>query len=248
MDRPIGVFDSGIGGLSVLHKCAAELKNESFIYLADFAGMPYGEKSEDEIRLAAVKNASRLISMNCKAVVVACNTATEVGIAEIRRLYPNTVTIGLEPAVKPCARELSPDGYAVALVTPATANSDKFNSLLRSYGRVAAVGCAGLAQKIENGIFDLDRLRADVYRILGGYKNAEAVVLGCSHYAYITSMIKEFYGGKIKIYDGADGLAQNLVRKLGTLNLLSESSERTIRFYSTQKRQNKTNVRYAAVR
>lgn len=234
-DRPIGVFDSGIGGLNVLHKCASLLPNESFVYLADFAGMPYGEKSEAEIKLAAVKNASRLVEMNCKAIVVACNTATEIGIAEIRRLYPNTVTLGLEPAIKPCEKELSAGGYGVVLATPATAHSVRFGALLRAYGgKVVAIGCAGLAKKIEKNVYDLERVRTDVYGILARYKNAEAVVLGCSHYSYITRLIKDFYGGKIKIYDGADGLALNLVRRLGNGDLLSDSTERTIRFYSTK--------------
>ena len=235
MDRPIGVFDSGIGGLSVLHKCASLLPNESFVYLADFAGMPYGEKSDTEIRLAAVKNASRLVEMNCKAIVVACNTATEIGIADIRRLYPNIETLGLEPAIRPCINELK-TGYGIALTTPATARSVRFNSLLRAYGSgVIAVGCAGLAKKIEDNFFDLERIRNDVYDILGRYRDAEGVVLGCSHYSYITSMIDDFYGGKIKIYDGADGLAKNLVRRLEATNSICRSGERTVRFYSTKR-------------
>ena len=235
MDRPIGVFDSGIGGLNVLYKCASLLPRESFIYLADFAAMPYGEKSESEIKLAAVNNASRLVAMNCKAVVVACNTATEIGVAEVRRLYPNLITLGLEPAVKPCVSELN-GGYAVALVTPATAKSKRFNALLNAYGgSVVAVGCPNLAKAVEDNIFTIECVRPYLTEILGEHKNASAVVIGCSHYSYLTAMIKDFYGGKIKIYDGADGLAKNLERRLYSANLLSNSPERTIRFYSTEK-------------
>ena len=235
MDRPIGVFDSGIGGLNVLSKCASLLPRESFIYLADYASMPYGEKSEDEIKLAAVRNAERLVDMNCKAVVAACNTATALGIAEIRRLYPDIITLGLEPAVKPCVSELV-CGYAVALVTPATAKSHRFNELMDKYGgSVIAVPCAGLAKSIEDNIFDLEKIRSMVYGTLSGYRGAKAVVLGCSHYSYITDIIKDFYGGGVKIYDGVDGLALNLVNSLNSSGLNSNACERTIRFYSTKR-------------
>lgn len=220
----------------MLHKCAALLKNESFIYLADYAAMPFGEKSEDEVRRIAVKNAERLVEMNCKAIVVACNTATAVGIEEIRRLFPNIISIGLEPAVKPCVSELT-GGYAVALVTPATAKSRRFNELMSVYGdNTVAVRCPSLAKSIEDNIFSLENIRAEVYDILSGYRGAEAVVLGCSHYSYISNMIKDYYGGKVKIYDGADALALNLKRRLEWEYLISDCAERSIRFYSTKRK------------
>lgn len=235
MDRPIGVFDSGIGGLNVLHECAALLKNESFIYLADYAAMPFGEKGEDEVRRIAVNNAERLVEMNCKAIVVACNTATAIGLEDIRRLYPSVISLGLEPAIKPCAVELD-GGYAVALVTPATAKSKRFNELMNLYGdNIVAVRCSGLAKSIEENIFNLENIRADVYDILSDYRGASAVVLGCSHYSYISNMIKDYYGGRVNIYDGARALALNLKRRLDWENLISAADERTIRFYSTKK-------------
>ena len=133
MQKPIGIFDSGIGGLCVLKLCAKKLPNEKFIYLADKANMPYGEKSTDEIKAAAMSCAATLIGMGCKAIVVACNTATETAIDDIRRLFPSTVVIGLEPALKPCYYGVG-NGYAVALVTSATERSPKFKRLMSAYG------------------------------------------------------------------------------------------------------------------
>ena len=232
---PIGVFDSGIGGLCVLSLCASAMPNERFIYLADSANMPYGEKSIADIKHAACLSAERLFGMNCKAVVVACNTATETAIEDIRRLFPDRITVGLEPAIKPCRNELG-EGYAVALVTPATARSEKFNRLVSAYtDRIIPSPQVGLAATIERFIGEPDRLRPVVNRMLAPYKDAEAVVLGCSHYTYLRPLIEEFYGGNIKIYDGAIGAAMRLKSLLEKADLAAFGEVGSIRFYSTYK-------------
>ncbi len=228
------MFDSGVGGLGVLHRCEMRMPNEKFIYLADKANMPYGEKSAEEIRMCALSCAARLVALNCKAIVVACNTATEVAIEDIRRQYPALITVGLEPAVKPCFLELG-RGYAVAIVTVATKNSAKFKRLVQGCGdRIVAVGRHDLAELIENNAEHIERLRPVVEEILSPYRDAEAVILGCSHYSYIAGLIREFYGGNIKIYDGADGAAARLKFCLAVADLAAPKDEKgSVNFFLT---------------
>lgn len=235
-NNPIGVFDSGVGGLCVLRKCSAALPHEHFVYLADSANMPYGERSAADIKRAACACAETLFDMNCKAVVVACNTATETAISDIRSLYPDKIVVGLEPAVKPCRAELD-SGYAVALVTPATARSEKFGRLMRSCdGRIVPSPQPHLAATIERLIGEPSALRPIVRDILQPYKDARAVVLGCSHYTYLTALIDEFYGGNVKIYDGAGGAALRLKCLLEKADLCASGGEvGSVRFYSTYK-------------
>ncbi|MDE7464335.1 MAG: glutamate racemase [Clostridiales bacterium] len=237
--RPIGVFDSGIGGLNVLKACVKQLPHESFIYLADKANMPYGTRSRDEIRAAARTCADVLIGMNCKAVVIACNTATETAIEYIRETYNGVIFIGLEPAVKPCFRELGRNGYGVALVTEATARSAKFNRLIEGCeGRIVVAPQPRLAKLIEDGA-DEDVMRGYVDGMLAPYKDAEAVALGCSHYSNISGLISDYYGGNIKIYDGAFGAAARLAYCLAVAGKITESEEQgSVRFYSTEKSNN----------
>lgn len=234
-DDPIGVFDSGVGGLNVLAECERILPSESFIYLADSANMPYGNKSRDDIVCAALFCAERIFSLGCKALVIACNTATTCAAADIRRLYPGKITVGLEPAVKPCLRELGRNGYAVALVTAATCASDKFNRLVEGCEKkIIPVACRELAALIERDRDDRTEAERYVNKMLAPYADAEAVVLGCSHYSYITGAIKRFYGGRIKIYDGATGAAERLKYCLTISDLLADGSKKApTRFIST---------------
>ena len=236
-ENPIGVFDSGVGGLLVLNKLAAAMPSERFIYLADRAHMPYGGKSEIDIRRAACSCSDALFAMNCKAIVIACNTATTVAVRDIRKLYPNRIVVGLEPAVRPCLKELGRRGYAVALVTPATAGSEKLKRLLSGAdGKVIISPQPRLAELVENNIQDLSALNPFVEEILAPYKDAEAVILGCSHYSAIAPIITAFYGGNIKIYDGADGAVARLKQCLALADLCAPQGERgDIRFYGTEK-------------
>lgn len=232
--RPIGVFDSGIGGLNVLRACAARLPHENFIYLADKANMPYGTKSKNEIRAAALECADILIGMDCKAIVIACNTATETAIEYIRKMYDGVIVVGLEPAVKPCFRELGSDGYGVALVTEATARSEKFKKLIGECdGRIVVAPQPRLAKLIEDGAC-ADVMREYVNVMLSPYKDAEAVALGCSHYSFITRLISDYYGGNVKIYDGAFGEAARLATLLAVSgNAAPIENTGGVRFYST---------------
>lgn len=238
MYRPIGVFDSGVGGLNVLRQCAAILPDESFIYLADTANMPYGNKSKDEIALAAFDAANTLFSLNCKALVIACNTATVTAAERLRMLYSTRVVVGLEPAVRPCVKELGRTGYAVALVTKATFLSERFRLLLNSCDKkIVPLAVPELAKLIEDNPDDRALLKKYIRYVFSDYTDAEAVILGCSHYSYIADIIRECYDGNIKIYDGAEGAARRLKYCLEIAGLAAQKSEqeRTIKFLSTYK-------------
>ncbi|MDE5592971.1 MAG: glutamate racemase [Clostridiales bacterium] len=239
MQRPIGVFDSGVGGLNVLKYCTALLPNESFIYLADEANMPYGNKSEDDIARAAFMCVDKLFSLNCKAVVIACNTATVTAVDRIRALYSTRVVVGLEPAVKPCVKELGKNGYAVALVTDATFASDRFNRLLESCDKkVVPLASPKLARLIEDNQDDITRIKPYLHEVFEKYGDAEAIILGCSHYSYVSGLISEIYDGKVKIYDGAEGAARRLKYCLELSGQTTKKGEctPTIKFLSTYKK------------
>lgn len=218
-----------------MRECQRLLPDEKFIYLADKANMPYGNKTAEQIKCAACDCCDALFSLNCKAVAVACNTATVTAIDDIRELHPNRVVVGLEPAIKPCFRELGRRGYALALVTDATFRSDKLARLIDTCeGRVRVVSRGELAKLIEDNTANIDAIERDVYEILAPYRDAEAIVLGCSHYAYIEPIIRRFYDGKIKIYDGARGEAERLKYCLQISDLLTKTrGEGGVRFYST---------------
>lgn len=232
--RPIGIFDSGIGGISVLGLCAKKLPNEKFIYLADKANMPYGEKSTDEIRTAAISCAKTLVETNCKAIVVACNTATETAIDDIRRLFPSLIVVGLEPALKPCYYSIG-SGYAVALVTRATERSAKFKRLMSAYGdKIIACPQPELARLIETHDINSAEIKSAVYSALKNYRDASGIVLGCSHYTFVKKIIADFYDGNILIYDGADGASDMLKTRLILEGLCApKNGSQSIRFYST---------------
>lgn len=230
---PIGIFDSGVGGISTLDACLNRLKSESFIYLADKSGMPYGSKSGEQITARAEECVCTLIGEGVKAIVVACNTATNVGIAELRGKY-DLPFVGVEPAIKP-AVEKCRRGNILVLLTPATASQKKFLDLLArcDNGKIIVSPQPSLASLVERHIDDIERLRETVYAILSRYRAVEGVVLGCTHYAFLRGLINDFYGGKIRIFDSGDGVATRLESVLSESSLLSEnfpSSRRTIRF------------------
>lgn len=237
-NNPIGIFDSGVGGLNVLKKCVELLPDERFIYLADSANMPYGGKSEDDIRRLACACAERLFARNCKAIVIACNTATAAAAEYIRTLFPARIVIGLAPAVKPCFRELGRCGYAVALVTDATGKSASFNRLISECdGKVVPCTAPMLAELIERNPNGASVVEQYLREVLGRFSDAEAIVLGCSHYVYTVDIIKRIYNNRIKIYDGADGAVARLKYCLTVSDLIATEKNATIgiEFLSTTK-------------
>lgn len=219
---PIGVFDSGIGGISVLSEMLQALPDERFIYVADSANAPYGTKSCECVRGLSLRVTEIIAARGVKALVVACNTATSVAITDIRERYAIPV-IGMEPALKP-AVESGKDGKIVVMATPLTLKEEKFNSLfsrLNTDDSIIPVPCGGLAELIESedepGIKEYLRklwLNIPVHEV-------SAVVLGCTHYCFIKNDLQEIIGPDISIVDGNTGTVRHLHRTLQAAGLIN---------------------------
>ena len=224
----IGVFDSGVGGISVLKELTRELPCEDFLFYGDSANAPYGEKEEQQVREIAENLAGRLIERGAKAIVIACNTATSAAAASIRDLFPNVPIVGVEPAVKPAALELSHKRVLV-MATPMTLQREKYKALAGRFDRQATLvplACPGLAARIEQGALeegDLSEMLEDL--LLPYVGQIDGVVLGCTHYPFIKKEIRKILGD-IPFFDGAEGTARELKRRLEAEGLLTERTER----------------------
>ncbi len=223
---PIGIFDSGIGGISVLAEAIKELPDEEFIYFADTLHAPYGMKSESEVLSLSLKAAGFLSSVGVKCLVVACNTATGAAIREIRRTYPFPV-IGMEPAVKPAA-ELCPHGKILVMATPLTLKSKKFNDLIHHYKHrteIVPLPCPGLVEIIEKGHIHGQEIEDYLSRIFSTVdtEGVSAIVLGCTHYVLIKEEIRKAVGKGIVVIDGNSGTARQVRTVLKNERLLNST-------------------------
>lgn len=223
-DDPIGVFDSGLGGLSVLKKLMDIMPQENFVYLGDSGNAPYGIKSTDEVRALTVSNIKYLLSMDCKAICIACNTATSAAITELRAIYPDLPLVGIEPAIKPaCQNNKNP--RVLVMATPMTIREKKFQSLLAKYehgAEIIQLPCPGLMEFIENGTLEGKEIDSFLEELLGDYadKNISSVVLGCTHYPFVGGKISSILGN-VKLYDGCEGTASELKRRIKNADLLN---------------------------
>lgn len=201
-------FDSGIGGLNLLHECAKRRKDCNFVYFADNFNMPYGNLTHDEISSRVDDKFSLMNHLNPAAAVVACNTVTAECIAFLRRKYAFPI-IGIQPAVKPAAASHK---KCAVLATPATANSRSLKNLVEEYGggHTEVIPCPDLAAYIEKNIFNLDR--KEVERLLPKLE-CDCIVLGCTHYIYVSEVISNFYN--CPIFDGIEGTANQFEKILG---------------------------------
>ena len=217
---PVGVFDSGVGGISTLREMIRELPDERFIYYGDIANAPYGTKSTTEVIACVRSVVNRLLEQESKALVIACNTATGAAAATLRRELTIPV-IGMEPALKP-ASEMRKDGSVLVLATPLTLKQEKFTNLMKRYGEGAVkVPCPGLMELVEaddetGALQYLQELfsRFDIDRV-------DAVVLGCTHYVFLKDMIRALLPEHIAITDGNAGTARQLRRVLDREGLLN---------------------------
>jgi len=214
---PIGVFDSGVGGLSILSGLHALLPNEHLVYLADSAHAPYGPKGGDFIRARCDQIMDYFLQLQVKAVVVACNTATAAAIAGMRERYTIPL-IGVEPAVKPAA-ESSASGIVGVLATSGTISSDKFLKLQDRFTHQAEIitrACPGLVELIEAPVFDeraiVDLLNEFIGPMLA--KGADTLVLGCTHYSLIRALIQAVAGETVTIVDAGQAVARETGRRL----------------------------------
>ncbi|KVC83966.1 glutamate racemase [Burkholderia ubonensis] len=235
---PVGVFDSGLGGLSVLRAVRAQLPDESFVYVADSRNAPYGPRDEAFITERTLAIGEWLAREGAKALVVACNTATAQSIAAIRERLAIPL-VGVEPGIKPAAA-LSASGIAGVLATQSTLASARFQALLDRYGAGRRFICQpghGLVEAVERGDTNSPALRA----LLDGYlqpmldAGADTLVLGCTHYPFFTETIRGLVGNRLTIVDTSDAIARQLARVLDERGLRAPAGTRAAppRFCST---------------
>lgn len=235
---PIGFFDSGVGGLSVLREAIRIMPNENYIYFGDSLNAPYGVKKVEEIRELTFNAIKVLLDKGVKGVVVACNTATSAAVADLRIEYPDIPLVGIEPAIKP-AVELDKDGDILIMATPMTLEQNKFNFLMNKYkekANIMPVPCAGLVEFIESGILDGVELEKYLREKLNIYVNREisSIVLGCTHYPFIKDALSNVVGDRVAILDGGLGTAKEIQRRLGEKGLLSDNKNRgSVKVYNS---------------
>ncbi len=225
--QSIGVFDSGVGGLSVLAHIRARLPHESLLYVADSAFMPYGCKSDQVVQERCMAITDFFTERQCKAVVVACNTATAVAVHQLRACYDFPI-IGMEPALKPAVAH-SRSGVVGILATRGTLSSRKFQSLKQRFSSDAKLiiqACPGLVEQIETGDLEGDVTRAMLQSFLQPLlqQDMDTLVLGCTHYPFVTALIREIVGEGVLIMDGGDAVACELERQLQKRQLLAAQS------------------------
>lgn len=224
---PVGVFDSGVGGLSVLAHIRHALPHESLLYAADSLHAPYGSKSPAFIVDRAIQLSDFLIARGAKALVVACNTATAAAISELRQRYAIPI-IGMEPAVKPAAAATR-SGVVGVLATSGTLQSAQFAALLESYGRQVRVetqACVGLVECIERGELQSGAARQLLNRYIQPLlaAGADTLVLGCTHYPFVRPLIEEIAGPEVAIIDTGAAVARHLKHRLQEQNLLGDAA------------------------
>jgi len=224
-ELPTGVFDSGLGGISVLREMVKILPCEDFIYCGDSANAPFGTKSVEEIRRLTLENVAGLYKKGIKAVVIACNTATSAAITALREVYTDIPVIGIEPALKPAAhREGHP--RVILMATPGTVKGEKLHRLMDQYEEeadVTALPCPGLMEYVENGILEGPELTAHLNDLFSACDlgRTDAIVLGCTHYPFLKKAIRCVVGERILLLDGSEGTARELKRRLWEADLLS---------------------------
>lgn len=229
--RPIGVFDSGAGGISVLKELVKCLPGEDFLYFGDSANAPYGTKSTELIRELTIKNIKHLMDEGVKGIVIACNTATGAAVADLRDIYKEIPVVGIEPAIKPAASQ-NPGKRIGVMATPMTLKQEKFQNLMAKYKDMAdiiSIPCPGLMEYVEAGEIKGEKVRRFIKSLIGDI-NPDAVVLGCTHYPFLRGEIRSVLGEDVKIYDGGSGTAREMKRRLEEKSLLSEKKSGKIIF------------------
>lgn len=236
-DGCIGVFDSGVGGISVLKHLTRLMPHERFLFYGDSANAPYGDKPPEWVLERSRLIANGMLEAGAKAIVIACNTATSVAAATLRAEHPDVPIVGIEPALKPAA-EAAPHGRILVMATAITIKLDKFHALARRYGSrcdVVTVACPGLADLIETGDLDSPALRDLLEGYLAEYRGkADGVVLGCTHYPFAARQIRAVVGD-VPLYDGGPGTARQTRRLLEAAGALADvSREGSVEFRSSR--------------
>lgn len=236
-DAPVAVFDSGVGGLSVLGEINRLLPRESLLYVADCGHIPYGEKTPQFIRQRCVAIAEFFREKGAKALVLACNTATVAGVADLRERYPDWPIVGMEPAVKPAAAATR-SGVVGVLATTGTLQSAKFAALLDRFAtdvHVITQPCPGLVELIETG----DLVSPVIRQLLHGYvepllsAGCDTIILGCTHYPFLKPLLREMIPASVTLIDTGAAVARQLQRLLGQRELLANGHPHAAQFWSS---------------
>lgn len=219
-NAPIGIFDSGLGGLSVWREIAAMMPAEDVIYIADSAYVPYGTRPPEEIRARSSAVAQFLIERGVKLVVVACNTASAIAIDDLRAEFPQTTFVGLEPAVKP-AVGMSMTGRIGVLATPRTVSGDRLRVLIEHWAdgvKVNTIAGNGMVELVEAGILDGPQVDTVIAPILDPLleQQCDVLVLGCTHYPFLRAAIDAWVGPGVRVIDSGQAIARR------TMNLLQD--------------------------
>ena len=232
--QKIGVFDSGVGGLSILNELLKELPYEDFYYYGDSLNNPYGEKSDEELLKITSNIVEKLINKNCKLIVIACNTATTRCMKKLREIYSNVIFVGTVPAIKvACDKRFK---NTLVMATPATIESERTYELIRENKRYAQniylLPCPGLANAIEQN--DKEKIKRILQNDFKDYKDKEidAIVLGCTHYPFIREEILEEMPNTVLI-DGSIGVSKEVKRQLEEHGLLNDERVRKIEIYNS---------------
>jgi glutamate racemase len=227
---PIGVFDSGVGGLSVLRAIRQQMPNQPVIYLADQAHVPYGSRTLEQVYAFSEGITHYLLSQEARLIVVACNTASAAALHSLRRTFPQVPFVGMEPAVKPAA-DHTHSGVVGVLATPATFQGALYASVVERFAQGVTLlqnTCPGLVSQIEAGHLDTLETRT----ILEGAllpmlkQGLDTVVLGCTHYPFVIPMIQEIVGPQVQVIDPAPAVARQAARLLGMLEAEGLSASR----------------------
>ena len=226
-NSPIGFFDSGVGGLSVMKEAISIMPNENFIYFGDSKNAPYGTKELTEVKNLTLNAVDFLLNKDVKAIVVACNTATSAAIEDIRDKYKHIAIIGIEPALKPAVK-LNRKGNIIIMATPMTLREKKFKLLMDKYkseSNIVSLPCAGLVEFIEQGMLEGEKLENYLKEKFKTYleDDISAIVLGCTHYPFIKKALSNVIGDDIPLIDGGLGTSHELKRKLIENDLLNDS-------------------------
>ena len=233
--QPIGVFDSGVGGTSILNEIVKLLPYEDYLYLADSKNAPYGQKSVQQIKDLCHKNVKWLLAHGAKIIVVACNTATTNAIEELRQTY-NVPFIGIEPAIKPAALNTQTNTIGI-LATKGTLNSALFSKKVDLYSskiKIIEVVGKGLVEAIESGDLSSDALKLKLEGFVKPMiaQKIDYLVLGCSHYPYLIPLLKSIVPSGVKIIDSGEAVAKQTKSVLQNKQLLNAQGRSDLKLYS----------------
>lgn len=228
----IAVFDSGVGGISVLRHLVRILPGERFVYYGDSANAPYGSRSTQEVRALTLAAVDKLLAeYPLKALVIACNTATAAAVNDVRAAHPELIVVGIEPALKVAADHF-PGGRVGVLATEVTLREEKFDTLLHRFDEnvtISKIPAPGLVELVEHGKVDAPETEALLRKVLGPYLGKlDAVVLGCTHYPFARNAIRRVLGDDVVLLDGGEGTARETRRRLEQAGLLENGGGEVI--------------------